>query len=137
MDAVKFMKEYNRMCKSYFDNEACKECPLKNNYCFETYLVPENEISYEDVANTVKAWSKENPEEIGKKYIIEIDAVDNSSYHCYRTSIGWLSKSQLANLEEYKEHDACKGCKYEDKAEKEEPCVHCRYAYRNKWEAKR
>ena len=105
MDAVKFMKEYNRMCKSYFDNEECEECPLKNNYCFETYLVPENVISYEDVVNTVKAWGKEHPEEIGKKYIIEIDAITKNSCHVKGTGNLWFDRGYLKSLEEYKKSE--------------------------------
>ena len=110
MDAVKFMKEYNRMCKSYFDKYECEGCPLKNNYCFETNFVPENEISYEDVANTVKVWSKRNPEEVGKKYIIEVDLFDDTNgtplqYHIKGTVTGWVSKKELESFEEYKESE--------------------------------
>ena len=55
----------------------------------------------ERMVEIVEKWSRENPEEIGKKYIVEIDGV-NKDGHCH-TCIGWLSKSQLEQLEEYKE----------------------------------
>lgn len=107
MEAVKFMKEYNRMCKIYFDSEGCKGCPLKNKYCFDTFCSPINESSYNEVTETVERWSKENPEELGKKYIIEIDMVKhdcgNKLYHVKDGP--WVSEGTIAKLEEYKESE--------------------------------
>ena len=104
MDAVKFMAEFNRMCESYGQYE-CGECPLavKDNYCFEPMILPKYKEAYSDVVAVVEKWSRENPEEIGKKYIIEVDGV-NKDGHCH-TCIGWLSKLQIEMLEEYKESE--------------------------------
>ena len=56
MDALKFMKEYRRMCNYY---PRCLECPRADepNCNIE-------EISYEELenfVNTVEQWSKEHP----------------------------------------------------------------------------
>ena len=104
MDAVKFLGEYQRMCSRH----RCKDCPVKKvtNLCLYngdySEKMPQEEL--ERAVEIVENWSKENPEEIGKKYIIEIDAVDKD-YKGYHTNIGWLSKSQLEQLEEYKESE--------------------------------
>ena len=138
MDAVKFMQEYNRMCRSHGE---CKDCLLYKANCFNPIDDPREESEYSELVQAVERWSRENPEIIGKKYIIEIDKADRDrgrkQYHVKGAEGYWLSKGNLIGLEEYKEHDACKGCKYEDKTEKEEPCVCCRYSYRDKWEATR
>lgn len=106
MEAVKFMKEYNRMCKSYFDNEECEGCPLKNKYCFETFFPPTNKSSYNEVTATVERWSKENPEELGKKYIIEIAMVqDNGFSYRIKGTDCWLDRAELEQLKEYKESE--------------------------------
>lgn len=99
MDAVKFLKERDRMC----ENHSCKECPIGKITLMGDCSYDKKEA--EKIVEVVEDWSKENPEEVGKKYIIEVDAVDNSSYHCCHTSIGWFSKSQLEQLEEYKESE--------------------------------
>jgi len=99
MDAVKFLQERDRMCERF----ECNDCPIG-----KITLMKNCEYLSEDVEKIVKAvenWSKEHPEEVGKKYIIEVGAVDDDSYHCYRTSIGWISKSQLEKLKEYKESE--------------------------------
>ena len=99
MDAVKFLREYRRMCSRH----RCEDCPVKERpLCiggFKDLLQEEQEMIIEVVEN----WSKENPEEVGKKYIIEVDGV-NKDGHCH-TCIGWLSKSQLEQLEEYAENE--------------------------------
>lgn len=102
MDAVKFLELYSGMCNKYGD---CAGCPMEGEaLCQCNDRIFSHEES-ERMVEIVENWSKENPEEIGKKYIIEIDAVDNTSYHNIHTSIGWLSKSQLEMLEEYKESE--------------------------------
>jgi hypothetical protein len=119
----------------------CGDCPL-NDVTSVTCNIRRcigDELS--KIVEIVEKWSRENPEIIGKKYIIEIDKVDRDrgrkQYHVKGAQGFWISDGNITDLEEYKGHDACKACKYEDKTEKEEPCVRCRYAYRDKWEAKR
>lgn len=56
MDAVKFIKEKNRMCNSY---KKCSECPirsLRNTTCDE-YL----KTNTENYVKTVEKWSDEHP----------------------------------------------------------------------------
>lgn len=66
MDALKFMKEYRRMCNYY---PRCLECPRADepNCNIE-------EISYEELenfVNTVEQWSKEHPQRTRLQDFIE------------------------------------------------------------------
>lgn len=58
MDAVKFLKEYDRMCKSY--NFDCNECGIhkvrKGEGCIETVVEHP-----EEVVAAVEKWSAEHP----------------------------------------------------------------------------
>lgn len=103
MDAVKFFKEYRRMCKKH----RCEDCPMRGNvFCFDGCYDLSQEES-ERVVGIVEKWSKENPEEIGKKYIIEIDKVECDDGHkLYHIKDGlWLNEGTIAKLEEYKESE--------------------------------
>lgn len=53
MDAIKFLKERRRMCKSY---EGCKECALNGTAC-GGFLT----IDAERVVSCVKEWSAAHP----------------------------------------------------------------------------
>ena len=56
MDAVKFLKEFGRLCAYYSTNTDCKECPLlKYDCCRNT--------KNEDIAcaGIVEQWAKEHP----------------------------------------------------------------------------
>jgi hypothetical protein len=94
MDAVKFMKERIRMCKNYSE---CKDCPITLK--LKTTCTLQLEEDYEELVKIVENWSKKNPEQIGKKYIIEIDEVDGNSCRIKGLSV-WLGTSQLERLEE-------------------------------------
>lgn len=53
MDAVKFLAEFKRMCKSY---QRCAFCPLNDTeYCA---MLPFNDIG-EDIVRIVEQWSKD------------------------------------------------------------------------------
>lgn len=62
MDAVMFLKEKHRMCKTmreinFFNEgkiESCENCPIER-YCGEETLNPESAVS------AVEKWSNENP----------------------------------------------------------------------------
>lgn len=56
MDAVKFIKERNRMCKSFDDGEGCMSCPVykEGNRCTAI-------LWKEEIIPIVEKWSKENP----------------------------------------------------------------------------
>ena len=54
MDAVEFLKQFNRMCKAYND-DGCKECPAYRHRCGEEF------DGQEDGVSIVEQWSKEHP----------------------------------------------------------------------------
>lgn len=99
MDAVKFLKERDRMC----ERVECDNCPIG-----KITLMKNCDYEREDIENIVEAvenWSKENPKEVGKKYIIEIDKVDRDrgrkQYHIKGAQGFWISDGNLTGLEEY------------------------------------
>ena len=53
MDAIKFVKERNRMCKSF--GGSCDGCPADKNTCCDTFEWQEKLVTI------VEEWSKENP----------------------------------------------------------------------------
>ena len=55
MDAVEFLKQFNRMCKAYND-DGCKECPAYKYRCGEEFDGQE-----EDGVSIVEQWAKEHP----------------------------------------------------------------------------
>ena len=55
MVAVKFLKQFNRMCKAYND-DGCKECPAYKYRCGEEFDEQE-----EDGVSIVEQWAKEHP----------------------------------------------------------------------------
>ena len=55
MDAVEFLKQFNRMCKAYND-DGCKECPAYKYRCGEEFDEQE-----EEGVSIVEQWSKEHP----------------------------------------------------------------------------
>lgn len=55
MDAVEFLKQFNRMCKTYND-DGCKECPAYRYRCGEEFDEQE-----EDGVSIVEQWAKEHP----------------------------------------------------------------------------
>lgn len=99
MDAVKFFKEYQRLCKAH---DKCDECLLN---CFTGCSYNPVKGYSDDKLTTfvefVEHWSKENPEEIGKKYIIEIDEVDGDTCRVKKAK-WWVYRADLEQLEEYK-----------------------------------
>ena len=55
MDAVEFLKQFNRMCKAYND-DGCKECSAYKYRCGEEFDEQE-----EDGVSIVEKWAKEHP----------------------------------------------------------------------------
>lgn len=56
MDAIKFIKESNRMCKSFSNN--CAGCPANSGFC---KINPPYEFSAEEKFSIVEKWTKEHP----------------------------------------------------------------------------
>ena len=55
MDALEFLKEQKRMCKSY---KSCYNCPFANNHCIVNHLTSDDDC--EKIVNGVEQWSKEH-----------------------------------------------------------------------------
>lgn len=53
MDAVEFIKERNRMCKSF--GSSCSNCPADNNTCCDAFEWQEELVA------VVEKWSAEHP----------------------------------------------------------------------------
>lgn len=103
MDAVKFMEEYNRMCRSY-GGENCDKCPLVVSYCFDSSTPPKEKKRYSDIVGIVEKWSEENPKKYtGKKFIIEIDRTMGENTFGVKNTELVVSRMTLDKLEEYKE----------------------------------
>ena len=56
MDAVEFLKQYQRMCK-----EGCSKCHLKDKECFSGYISEISQSIY-DIVNVVEQWSQAHPQ---------------------------------------------------------------------------
>ena len=55
MDAVEFLKQFNRMCKTYI-YDSCTECPAYKCRCGDQFDGQE-----EDGVSIVEQWAKEHP----------------------------------------------------------------------------
>ena len=55
MDAVEFLEQFNRMCKTY-EEDGCKNCPAYEYNCCENFNGQENDVVY-----IVEQWVKEHP----------------------------------------------------------------------------
>lgn len=55
MDAVEFIKEFGRMCRSY--PSCCEECPLYGEEC----AIVNHKDDPETLIKTVKKWSNKHP----------------------------------------------------------------------------
>lgn len=55
MDAVKFLRDFRRMCSSY--GSTCAGCKLEDALCRPT----ENNCDHEKVIRVVEEWAKEQP----------------------------------------------------------------------------
>lgn len=66
MDALEFLKERNRMCKSY---ETCVGCSLEGDRCTISRSTSDEE--YERIITTVEQWSKEYPRKTRQSVFLE------------------------------------------------------------------
>lgn len=60
MDAVKFIKERNRMCKSFYAPEygSCRDCPAKWEECSD---IDSEDINPNKIVAIVEEWSAAHP----------------------------------------------------------------------------
>ena len=98
MDAVKFLKESKRICLTH---ARCKDCPLNTAAGSVCSIRTCNDDDLSKAVEIVENWSEENPKELGKKYIIEIDKVEGSSCRV-KGAKWWVYRAELEKLEEYK-----------------------------------
>lgn len=63
MDAIKFIKERNRMCKSF--GASCKDCPADKNICCNAFEWQE------ELVTIVEEWSKEHPHKTRQDLFLE------------------------------------------------------------------
>ena len=56
MDAVEFLKEYQRMCKT-----GCSNCPLKDKEYFSGYISEISKSNY-NIIEVVEQWSQSHPQ---------------------------------------------------------------------------
>lgn len=71
MDAVEFIKERNRMCKSFDDDCDCSNCPAYRNNCCNTFEWQEELVAI------VEKWSAEHP------YVDSRNEVDADDVLCW------------------------------------------------------
>ena len=57
MEALEFLKERKRMCRSF--GGSCEGCPLEGTKCVVSSIVPDED--YKRIIATVEQWSKEHP----------------------------------------------------------------------------
>lgn len=66
MDAVKFIEERNRMCKSF--GNRCTGCPASNDGCA---VVQESTLDAKEQAAIVEKWSAEHPRKTRQSVFLE------------------------------------------------------------------
>lgn len=57
MDAVEFLKEYNRMC----GQTACESCPLYSDGGCDVLISFSKSLDLRECVETVERWAKDNP----------------------------------------------------------------------------
>ena len=71
MDALKFFKEFDRMC-NYYSNENCRGCPRETEpTCGITDLGPVGPEGIKKLINDVDQWSKEHPQRTRLQDLLE------------------------------------------------------------------
>lgn len=63
MDVIKFVKERNRMCKSF--GGSCDGCPADKNICCDAFE------QQEELITIVEEWSKEHPHKTRQDLFLE------------------------------------------------------------------
>ena len=103
MDAVEFLKQFNRMCKTYND-DGCKECPAYRYRCGEEFDGQE-----EDGVSIVEQWAKEHPVKTRQSELLkmfpETEMIDDYICICPSRFVeGYREPAQNCNMD-------CEKCK--------------------------
>ena len=67
MDAIKFIRERNRMCHYYYHDLSCNNCPAIHASCADI----EDMEKDENIVLIVEKWSEENPSETRQSRFLE------------------------------------------------------------------
>ena len=67
MEALEFLKERKRMCRSF--GESCTGCQLEGTKCVVSSIVPDED--YKRIIATVEQWSKEHPRKTRQSVFLE------------------------------------------------------------------
>lgn len=115
MDAVKFIKEINRLCEA---QEDCKDCPLIGHACdvnTATIISCYNIESVQEMVQIVEQWAKEHPKVTRKREFLKM-----------------FPNAEMVNIERtfcvahFEPTKKCKGIN-----PSEEQCIACRYRFWN------
>lgn len=68
MDALKFFKEFDRMC-NYYSGGFCKGCPRKEEPSCDSSTMSDEELS--KLISDVEKWSKEHPQKTRFEDLLE------------------------------------------------------------------
>lgn len=110
MDAVKFIKEINRLCEA---QEDCKDCPLIGHACdvnMATIMSCYNIESVQKMVQIVEQWAKDHPVKTRQsemqKIFPDVRIASGAIYLCPRY---FLPKE--ARDEYCKKHETCEECR--------------------------
>lgn len=103
MDAVEFLKQFNRMCKTYND-DGCTKCPAYKYRCGEEFDAQE-----EDGVSIVEQWAKEHPVKTRQSELLklfpETEMIDDYICICPSRFVeGYREPAQNCNMD-------CEKCK--------------------------
>lgn len=68
MDALKFVKEFKRMCHTYTET-MCKGCPREK--CLKCEIEELSDTGIKELINDVEKWSKEHPQRTRLQDLLE------------------------------------------------------------------
>lgn len=91
MEALEFLKEAQRMCKSYAD---CKGCPLLNSPCgFIRSIEGHSDADIRCTIKVIEQWSKEHPPKLtNAQKFKEVFGVLPTDYVMGRSRETWWDK---------------------------------------------
>lgn len=96
MDAVKFIKERDRMCKSY---KNCENCPLERTECIITGAMPDDDCKR--IVDTVELWLKEHSRKTRSSEFLK---------HYPNATIGYYGVIDICPKAVDKNYKPVKGC---------------------------
>ena len=109
MDAVKFLREKNRMCSMY---KNCFECLIGNGKggC-QAGIVRDQEVTEEELVSIVEKWADEHPAKTRQSEFLKMfpNAKRNGDYIDICPKI--VDVKLVDQCKEYDHYDSCDGCK--------------------------